>query len=70
MISLSDSELAAVMAAAKPLQPHQRSEFLQAVAVELSRYPELGPGIIGRVTSRLQRAHLAPRTYHTGSKWG
>ena len=28
MLSLSDDELSAVMAAAAPLQPHQRGEFL------------------------------------------
>ena len=38
--------------------PRDRSEFLRDVAVKLSRYPELGPGIIGRVTAKLQRAHL------------
>jgi hypothetical protein len=61
MISLSDSELAAVMEAARPLPPRDRDEFLKAVAAELSQYPEIGPGVIGRVVAKLQRQHLAPR---------
>jgi hypothetical protein len=33
--------------------------------------PNLVPGIVGRVCSKLQRAHLAPRTGHNvGSKYG
>lgn len=32
MISLSDDELAAIMDAAAPLQPHQRSDFLRDVS--------------------------------------
>jgi hypothetical protein len=40
------------------------------VAAELARYPELGPGIIGRVTAKLQRQHLGPRRYaHGVGKW-
>ncbi len=58
---LSDSELAAVMEAARPIPPRDRDAFLQDVAAELSRYPELGPGIVGRVVAKIQRQHLAPR---------
>jgi hypothetical protein len=61
-ISLSDSELDVVMAAAKPLMPSDRDAFLRDVAVELARYPELGPGIVGRVVGKIQRQHLAPRS--------
>jgi hypothetical protein len=28
---------------------------------ELRKYPEIGPGVIARVCSKIQRAHLAPR---------
>lgn len=65
-------ELAELQAAARPIPPRDRSEFLRDVAVKLSRYPELGPGIIGRVTAKLQRAHLnmPRRGNHVGSKWG
>ena len=36
-IRLSDSELAAVMAAARPLDARMRDAFLQRVAAELGR---------------------------------
>jgi hypothetical protein len=58
MISLSDSELAAIMEAARPIPPRDRDQFLRDVAVELARYPEIGVGVIHRVTARLQRKHL------------
>jgi hypothetical protein len=47
------------------------SEFLREVVAELAKYPELGPGVIGRVTARLQREHLnTPRRgNHVGSKY-
>ena len=62
-LSLSDSELQIVMEAARPTPPRDRDQFLRDVAVELSKYPELGAGIIARVVGRLQRQHLnAPRT--------
>ncbi|MGO4506017.1 hypothetical protein AB4Z51_03285 [Bradyrhizobium sp. 2TAF36] len=70
MISLTDDELGIVMEAAKPLQPHQRSAFLADVADELARYPELGPGVIHRVTAKLQREHMNPPRYRNGvTKW-
>jgi hypothetical protein len=70
-LALSDSELAAVMEAARPIPARDRDAFLRDVSIELSRYPEIGPGVIGRVVSKLQREHLAPRTgRHVGSKWG
>ncbi|TYL85713.1 hypothetical protein [Bradyrhizobium cytisi] len=72
MISLTDTELQTVMAAAAPLQPHQRSQFLRDVAAELARHPEIGAGLIGRVVREVQREHLNPsRLHHHGvSKFG
>src|SRR5258708_35777698 len=32
--------------------------FLRDVSAELSKYPELGPGIVGCVCSTIQRQHL------------
>ncbi len=70
MISLSDDELGIVMEAARPLQPHQRSQFLQAVASELEKFEVVGDGVIHRVVGKLQREHLAPRRYaHNVGKW-
>lgn len=70
MISLSDSELQTIMEAAKPLHPHQRSDFLRDVSAELAKYEVIGPGIIHRVTAQLQRAHLnGPRDRGRVAKW-
>ena len=44
-----------IMSAAAPIPPRDRDQFLRDVAVELSRCPELGPGLIGRVVNELQR---------------
>jgi hypothetical protein len=64
MISLSDSELSAVMEAARPIHPRERDQFLRDVVAELAKYELLGPDIIGRVVAKVQRQHLAPRTGH------
>ena len=55
-IALTDDELTAVMAAARPLDRDQRDAFLQAVAAEL-RKPggAVGPGTVYRVCAELQR---------------
>lgn len=69
-LALSDDELAAIMDAAKPLQPHQRDQFLREVADELAKHELIGPGIVSRVASRLQRQHLtAPRYMQGTGKW-
>jgi hypothetical protein len=59
-LSLSDSELSAIVEASRPLAPRDRAKFVEAVAVELSRFPEIGPGIVGRVVRDLQKQHLSP----------
>ena len=59
----------ALQAAARPIPPCDRDGFLRDVAAELARYPELGPGIIARVTAKLQRQHLAPRLSNNSGKW-
>jgi hypothetical protein len=50
-IRLSDSELDAVMSAARPIPVGQRDAFLQQVAAELQGR-ELGPGVVYRVLCR------------------
>jgi hypothetical protein len=42
-LSLSDDESETVMAAAAPVHPHQRDDFLRALAGELERFPVIGP---------------------------
>jgi hypothetical protein len=62
MVSLSDTDLSAVMDAARPIPPPSRDRFLREVAAELAKHSELGPGTVGRVVRELQHRHLvAPR---------
>jgi hypothetical protein len=41
MVSLTDAELALVMAACRPLPVEERDSFLRLLAVELGKYREL-----------------------------
>jgi hypothetical protein len=55
-IRLTDAELAMVLQAARPLAPHQRGAFLQAVAGELVRLgDQVGPGAVHRICAVVQR---------------
>jgi hypothetical protein len=54
-IRLSDDELSAVMAAARPLDVRVRDAFLQQVANELPRCDEVGPGVVHRICAAAQR---------------
>jgi len=54
-LSLSDDEYSAVQAAAAPIHPHQRDDFLRSLAAELERYPVIGPGLVHRLAADLQR---------------
>jgi hypothetical protein len=69
VISLSDTELAAIMDAAKPIPAQHRSEFLRDVSAELSKFEVIGVGIVSRIAHRLQRQHLASRRSHGIGKW-
>jgi hypothetical protein len=59
-LKLSDDELTALYRAAQPIAPHLRDAFLQDLADELRRYPEIGPGIIYRAIATLQRKYFDP----------
>ena len=59
-LSLSDSELAALMSAARPIPPRDRDQFLRDCAAGLAKYEVLGPGIVARVVRDIQRQHLNP----------
>jgi hypothetical protein len=63
MLSLSDDELRIVLDNAQPLAPEDRSKFLEAVAVELAKYRELGPGVVSRTCRELQKRHFAPPVF-------
>ena len=55
-IRLSDDELDAVLAAARPLAVERRDAFLQQVATGLQACTEIGPGVVYRVVAATQRA--------------
>jgi hypothetical protein len=59
-LKLSDSELDAVLAAARPITPDRRDEFLQAVADSLAGLRELGPGAVYRAIRSVQKQFFDP----------
>ena len=61
-IRLTDAELDAVFAAARPLDPDLRDPFLQAVAhaLQQDRSGEIGPGTVARICRELQRQFFDP----------
>jgi hypothetical protein len=59
-IRLTDDELDALMAAARPLAVERRDAFLQEVASWLKRCGELGPGVVYRVCAEVQRQFFDP----------
>jgi hypothetical protein len=52
------------MDAAAQITARDRDKFLRDVVAELTKYPELGPGIIGRVVAKAQRQQLNPTNFH------
>jgi hypothetical protein len=54
-LSLSDDEYAAIQAAAAPIHPLQRDAFLKALAQALEGYSVIGPGVVFRCASELQK---------------
>jgi hypothetical protein len=65
-IRLTDSELDAVMAAARPIAVHRRDEFLQEVASELQRCGEIGPGVVFKICRETQRRFFDPPNLGSG----
>jgi hypothetical protein len=59
-IRLTDEELDAVFAAARPLAVNRRDVFLQAVAASLRRCEVIGPGVVHRICAEVQREHFDP----------
>ena len=62
-LSLSDDELQIIQDCARPLPPEDRAKFVEAVAGELEKYRELGPGLVSRVSRELQRQHFNPPSF-------
>ncbi len=59
-LSLTDSQLSAVLRAATPLLPDDRSAFLVALAQALRDERELGDGVVFRAIRSLQREFWQP----------
>jgi hypothetical protein len=66
LLALSDSQLAIIMAAAHPLQPADRSQFLEAVAARLAGVGEVGDGAVSRACRELQRSYFDPPQFARG----
>jgi hypothetical protein len=58
-LSLSDEQLDALLRAAEPLQPGDRTSFLEAVAAKLQGQP-LGDGVVFRAIRETQGRFLNP----------
>ena len=59
-IKLTDSELDAVMAHARPLDPDLRDPFLRSVSNALQGQTVIGPGVVARVCAEMQRQFFRP----------
>jgi hypothetical protein len=59
-IALSDEQMSAIWAAAMPLDVKARGAFLEEIALEISRHPILGDGLLHRVIMQVQRKHFSP----------
>jgi hypothetical protein len=57
-LALSDSQITAIMALARPLLPSQRTAFLEMLAGKLDGHGELGDGALYRICRELQRQVL------------
>jgi hypothetical protein len=56
-ISLTDSELEAVMNAARPLAPRERDRFLRRIAEVICMLPERGDGAVARAIRSVWREY-------------
>jgi hypothetical protein len=58
--SLSNAQLDAIYDAARPLQPIDRSRFLEDVAAELAGCPDVGDGQLARIVRQVQKRYFRP----------
>jgi hypothetical protein len=65
-LALPDSQITTIMQLARPLQPQQRSTFLEMLAAKLNGQRELGDGAIYRLCRELQRRHYDPPVENRG----
>jgi hypothetical protein len=66
-LALSDDLYAVVQAAAAPIAPAERAQFLQELAAELERHPEIGPGLVHRAAAQLQKKYTVEARSAAGS---
>lgn len=59
-IRLTDDELTAVFAAARPIDVAMRDEFLRTVAALLQSCVEVGPGTVHRAIAAAQAKYFTP----------
>ena len=72
-LSLSDEQMDAIMRAAQPLPPGERSSFLEAVATALRDQPAIGDGSVHRTIVAVQQRFLRPPFMSAAggaTKWG
>jgi len=73
VLRLSDDQLAIVQRLALPLQPLQRTVYLERVAELLSAEIEIGDGSVSRAARQAQVELLRPAAmngrFGAGSKW-
>ena len=58
---LPDHDFDRLMQAAKPVPAPDRDAFLKDVAAELGQHEVVGPGLLHRVISEVQRRYIATR---------
>jgi hypothetical protein len=58
-LSLTDAEITAIMSAARPLQPQDRSRFIEIVSRQL-KGKLVGDGLLHRICREAQREVFAP----------
>src|SRR5262245_37208811 len=71
IVGLSDEQVSAIINATRPLNPLDRSAFLQALAAALRGHSEVGSGELHRLLATLQRSHFKPPQVEgeRGSRW-
>jgi hypothetical protein len=66
-LAFSDEQIDAILRAATPITPGDRSSFLEAVAAKLDGQP-LGDGVVFRVIREVQARFLTPRATRDGGR--
>ena len=65
-LRLPEHEFGRLMEAAAPITVLDRDAFLKDVAAELGQHEVVGPGLLHRVISEVQRPYIATREHAIG----